>query len=97
MKEKPSTVWIRPSTKKQLEKIGEKGESYEDIILKLLKKDNPLLNFDLKGRKLYRQGVEARPFFAYNPYFTALAHLVKKVPLHGFMARKITVIGTKTL
>jgi phosphohistidine swiveling domain-containing protein len=88
MKEKPSTVWIRPSTKKQLEKIGEKGESYEDIILKLLKKDNPLLNFDLKGRKLYRQGVEARPFFAYNPYFTALAHFGKKSSIAWFYGKK---------
>ena len=88
MKEKPSTIWIKPSTKKLLYKLRQNRESYEDIILKLLKKDNPLVALDFKGRKLYRQGVEARPFFVSIPYSKALKTFRKESSIAWFYDKK---------
>jgi hypothetical protein len=37
MKEKITTIRISERTKQKLDDVGKKGETYEDIILKLLK------------------------------------------------------------
>lgn len=37
-KEDKTTIWISRKTKKLLDSIGNKGDTYEDIILRLIKK-----------------------------------------------------------
>jgi phosphohistidine swiveling domain-containing protein/(2Fe-2S) ferredoxin len=67
--EKPTTLWIKPSTKAKLDKIGSKGETYDEIINRLISKDTTHINLDIANIKLYRQGLESVPFFINVPYY----------------------------
>ncbi len=89
MKEKPSTIWIKPSTKKLLDKLGDKGDSYENIILSLIAKQNtPKIPLEIDGIKLYRQGVEARPFFVGIPYNALFEMAGRKTTFSYWIGKK---------
>ena len=88
MKENSSTtIWIKTQTKELLDKAGRKGETYDDIIRKLIDKEKNLLGLDLRNRRLYRQGVDARPCFVI-PYTDAFKFFGKKSSIAWFYGRK---------
>ncbi len=68
--EKSTTLWIKPSTKTMLDKVGSKGETYDDIIRRLLQKETTKIFLDIENVKLYRQGLESVPFFINHAYIT---------------------------
>jgi phosphoenolpyruvate synthase/pyruvate phosphate dikinase len=84
---KPTTIWLKQETKEILGKIGKKGETYDEIIKRLIQKELPVFGLDLKGRKLYRQGVDARPYFVI-PYTDALRSFGRKSSIAWFYGRK---------
>lgn len=67
--EKSTTLWIKPSTKAMLDKIGNKGETYDNIIRRLLQKETAEIKLKIENVKLYRQGLESVPFFINVPYY----------------------------
>ena len=84
---KSTTLWIKQDTKEMLDKVGNKGETYDNIIKRLIQKETSMFGLDLKGRKLYRQGVDARPYFVI-PYTEALKSFGKRCSIAWFYGRK---------
>ena len=87
LSEKSTTLWVKQQTKALLGKVGNKGETYDEIINRLIQKETSVFGLDLKGRKLYRQGVDARPYFVI-PYTDALKAFGRRSSIAFFYGRK---------
>ncbi|MFH1440101.1 MAG: PEP-utilizing enzyme [Candidatus Woesearchaeota archaeon] len=85
---KPTTLWIKQQTKELLDKFGNKGETYDDIINRLISQSKGIIPLKMNNLKLYRQGVEARPFFVSMPYNSALKRLGKKTSFAYYTGKK---------
>lgn len=64
MTKKATTIWIKPATKAMLDRLGDKKDTYDSVIRRLLRGRLPL---DLEG-ELYRQATIGRPFLLNTPY-----------------------------
>ncbi len=87
MADKSTTIWIKQRTKELLDTVGKKGETYDEILNRLVL-NSKKIKLDMQGRNLYRQGVEARPLFVGIPYHAALQNFAWKSSVTFFYGSK---------
>ena len=85
---KATTIWIKQKTKELLDKAGKKGETYEDIIMRLLRSETKSINLKTDGVTFYRQGVEARPWFISTPYHRAFEIFGRETSFTYFIGKR---------